>query len=1414
MLTGRTRPRPEIREVGPCMLALALIMIIATAPEAAAQIDDNPVYVDDSPHAWELFHQAADQERENAGESARLYQELLDRYAFKLIPRSEAERDLFDSVRARAHLALLRAPEVLERYRSIETPQAQRMLAEDRDEELLATRFLTAPAVEAALRLAQREFEAAHFERTLAILAELELHPDLAGRPAAHRHFLMALCSNYLGDSTKRQEALDALAAAGDPLAQTLHEEAMRLLVAGPGPEPARGLSVMDRAPAAQPQVISGTPIWTVPLASSLYNRRYQQDLEVRGFGPGMDANRRTGDLLTAAPTVAGQHVFINEGEIVRAFDRFSQREFWSLEVGAGAPEVPRSANRVGDMNIVAVGGDRLVTITGHAAEQERRGSGRVVCIDVQSGELVWSVSLNRLQGLEEYEGLYPYGAPIIVDGAAYLLARKASRQVLMSTYLVALDLDDRTSTADRVRWIRYIASTGGLQNSIMRPYSMLQYDRGQLIVATPVGAVAVVEALRGETRWLRRVPAPLSTTGTSPWEMPAPVVTEHEIFALTPDFGSIMVLDRDTGAETARHDAREWGGPRYLLRSSDVIYAVGNGINARLLSSPAEELWAKPDANDETDDRIDLRGRVQVAGDMLVAPTQAGLLFIDGHNGSSVRTIPIEGAGNPLCTGSELFVAQNDALVAYIPLAVAEAHLRAQIASSPGNPQPALSLLRLAAKMEDSASSLALALEAADLVATSLARVADEYERAAAQEELFDTLLSVAAREQDLSYDRAVELYGRIGAIAADPRQRIEHLLAKGDYLARAAGRVDRSYLSEAIESYQTILAQPALAAAERRSPEVAQPAANVAVDRLAAVITEFGPEAYAPFSAFAQKQVEQLPPGASADDLLAIARTYPFAAASRSAGRRAAELLRSNGDSRGALAVLESLLETAPEAERPPLISSIVELSMENGWTDLAASWLRVARDRDGLAAASIAGAERPIDALLVELVGSAAEAPRPFIERILARPETVLPVVDGRLIEAIPGSPSPPSALVVIGNDLKRFDQSLDNPTWTATVPATALVLLDYRPGSYVLRMPDAGGEIMVIDEQTGTLRWESEEYRISLVTLRGAEPRARTLSLDLPGSGGRVDAFEPLPLPGRDDVIVVGRSGGMARQRFVDPPDSFLWRKDHPLYAIHYAARHDLALVLAGVRSAADGATSGVVALLDPASGDTLHELQPLHREPVQWITVTRLGMLVLGTPSAIEAFDLASGRRLWSNQSQQAGGFARAWSFGEHIFVADALSRLHAIDPATGTLSSPFEPAPSNREPTFELIGLHPSDDDIIAHYRQRIVRYRPDGVVVSQDAVVSQRDFTHAVPLANGQVLVISHVPRVSGNDPLERRTARNSHVNWVYLLDKSCAIAEQHMLPAERDYLQGVSVIDGWILLSQRQQTVAIPTR
>ena len=126
-----------------CRCVLAVALLIGTGRAVGQQ--DNPVYVDDSPRAWELFLLAGDQAADNLGEAVRLYQELLDDYGMKLLPVNLTAPDHFVSVRTRVLVDLAGNETLLNRYRITETAEADRMLQRGHLDQLALTRALTAP---------------------------------------------------------------------------------------------------------------------------------------------------------------------------------------------------------------------------------------------------------------------------------------------------------------------------------------------------------------------------------------------------------------------------------------------------------------------------------------------------------------------------------------------------------------------------------------------------------------------------------------------------------------------------------------------------------------------------------------------------------------------------------------------------------------------------------------------------------------------------------------------------------------------------------------------------------------------------------------------------------------------------------------------------------------------------------------------------------------------------------------------------------------------------------------------------------------------------------------------------------------------------------------------------------------------
>ena len=209
-----------------------------------------------------------------------------------------------------------------------------------------------------------------------------------------------------------------------------------------------------------------------------------------------------------------GRWIYVNEGRLVHALERFTGRAVWPPFVERQAPSGNEQGSRqIADLNIVAVREGTIVTITGHAYADAARSDRTVVCLDVATGKLRWASRLDRLSRSDELDGLFPHGAPVIGEGMVYVLARKVSRQLLTSCYVIALNLQD-----GRLSWTRHVASSGGIRSRFSRPFSTPVLHDGDLVVATAVGAVGRFDAGTGQTRLAATLqPAAEPVPGRSP---------------------------------------------------------------------------------------------------------------------------------------------------------------------------------------------------------------------------------------------------------------------------------------------------------------------------------------------------------------------------------------------------------------------------------------------------------------------------------------------------------------------------------------------------------------------------------------------------------------------------------------------------------------------------------------------------------------------------------------------------------------------------------------------------------------------------------------------------------------------------------------------------------------------------------
>ncbi len=1392
--------------------------IVLASFAAAAGPPQNPVYIDDSPRAWEQFQLAQDQVPDNAGEAVRLYQELLDEYAMKLVPMTAATEDQFVAVRGRVLAELFADKRLLERYRLIETAQAQRLLAPGELKRLAITRSATEPGLEALLRLGQWNFESARFRSALGWLSEAADHPDLTGDRASHCWYMIGMAAHYLGDAAGRDRAvavLPELAGEAEPL-----RDAMRRRSAGISKSPVEpSISILDRAEAVQLQELVSQPIWSTRLDGTPFSQRAllagldrsaSTTPRQQGPGPGVE--------LTAAATVAGSVVYINEGRTIRAIDRFTGRSLWRPYVDRSANStLSRSGDRIADLNIVVTEGNTLVTLTGHGyadGRDARAADRRVVCLDAGNGELRWARRIDRLDGKEEYGGLIPHGAPVVAEGAVFVLARKVSRQLLTSCYLISLDLTD-----GQVRWARHIASSGGIRSRVARPFSSPIYHDGDLVVATAVGAVARIRADTGETRWLRRYPPPLNPIFAErrAWQIGGPVATPRGVIALRPDERRVILLDWESGDELASVSATgrdAWNAPRYFLANEHTVYGIGREIRVFRLEALDRPIWRLPGPALQSDptagpaiEDLEIYGRVQLTDGALIVPTPQHLLVIDDETGQIRQIVNADVAGNPLATGAQLVVTGNERLDSYMPFRRAQQMLRQRLAEAPNDPGPALSLLQLGMRARD----LGLALEAAELAMEATNADGATPASQSARHELFDMLLELDRLHIAQKPPDGETLHAMIEAVAAGPDQRVEHLLAYGDWLADHA-------LARAVEVYQSILSTADLVATPRFDGSVERPAAAWAAERLSWIMQRHGRTAYQPQSEFARLRLEQLRTEQdSAPPFLALATEFPLADAAADAALHAANLYAGGGDTPSAVAALIAVYRSDPRRQRAErLLGAVVEHCRLMGWTATAQIVLRYVVETFGDIALDTADGSREAAAWLASLRSVDRPGRKPRVGDIQGIAERI----DGTLVTRYPGVrlAAPTDRMLLYDGDHLRMIRSAGLGTlWS--------VQLRQRVDPHILQFdrdrlllwvvaPDGDAQAVMFDlSKRGARLWATPWMNEVLgkppvLSRRDGRPGQRS------PEQAPLNPGECLPLICRNLLVVVRRSGDSVAFDLADRGRQ-RWKAE-PRLALDRVALvllHDFAMVLGGSRfGAGEDEPVARLLLVDLATGRQLREITPVDGASVRWMAAGPLGELLYGTAAGIEMLQLPSGRSLWSNLSVAARGVRRGWPVQGSVIIQTQTDRrqgpsnpLRAIKLANGIMSDPFAlPARRGWDPSV-LNRIVLDDRRVFAMFGERIVRFDASGEVLGADSISDERDYKWLLPTDDRLVLI-------SRSESRQGRRRRTQHTYRVYSLSENCKLMGDSVeLPPVSEPFDRAAVIDGWILLSSPSETVAI---
>lgn len=1363
-------PKSLRSAVLPVAAGLAIVASMRFEAPAAAQ-ESSLATVGDSATAWQWIQQMEEQARENPAEAARLAQRLLDGYDRKLVPAGgdEGSRDLFTGVRDRVQRFLLTHPAVLERYRAFESAEADRMLAAGDLSGTAASRALTPAGIRATLILAEREVRGGRFASAETRLAEVEGHPDLRGDDSPPYWFLRAICARMLGREAAARDAAGRLANLDAPnwiegLALT---ESVRPRTE---PDPVDPLSHARWQPVWSDE-IPGSPFARVYLEPSTLNRG--GDLGNPAMPRPLLNRTRTGDdspWMVMLPVVHGESVLVNNGLRLRALDRFSRRERWSRTlVERGSFET--DAGPAGDLLGVAVGDGTVVAFGGAVQGFERSGGGVIAAFDAESGAERWKIALPGLGG-EEFGRLFPTGIPIVGDGQAIVLARRVTPRLETVEYLIALDLADGS-----LRWSTFLCSSGGIRAINNRPSSTPVLADGSVFVATGGGGVGRIDPADGRVQWFHRFLVPIRDLRqpTEPWEMGGPAIVGGSVFAISPDQSEVVQLDMRDGTTIASFPiglAATWGSPRYLLTDGERIFSIGGDVRAFDATDPDQMLWSFADENAElvrglpgSASRSGIRGRVAIVGKHLLVPTLDRMLIVSGETGRVERSIEVELPGNPVLDmrsdAPQLFVAGVAGISCLMPADAAERAMRARIEARPDDPRSPLALLDLAVR----GGRIDLVLESARLAVAAIDRAADAEGNDASRNELLDLLLVAADGCGPGSID-AGPIHDVARDVASTPVQRARQALAESAWLASRDRPLDASLVLR---------------------PLVEDPS-------FARVILEPDPGRSVPASALAIERLQSLPPeilaGLDADAGFPLPGTPRALEARLGAAARA----ETPADAMRILGEAWRSLPPSPRGDRDSrrVVEAIRELATSHGWSTVLA-------ELDRAAASS-----RP-DAGFVE--------PRPAATALNGA-ITAIVELPGRIPLRGPAELAgrPQDGFLLLEDRFLSFRSGPQLASrWRRPVDDRNPVVLAWTPDAFLLweDSTERGERASLIRREDGTTIAQTP-------AARDVFPAASLLDAGRP-AGQIMPNDEPylptdvIPLVSGDRLVVVRRSGDLAGYRLgtLDRPD---WVVSDRLDQIYQAELLDWGLLVAGVARSADR-PEGIptVLILDPSSGVEFSRTELA--EGIRWARLGLFGEAVAGTRSGVHAVDALSGMPLWSLGGLAGQETVDGVRLGDRLLVFDTGEGLSGVSFRDGRSDANAYRIRDSGSVGGPAISISPVEGGVVVHRENRIQLFSPSGIGLGEDAIADDRNYTHAIPVEGGLIVLNA----LGGRQvPLPDRTGSRTEFPYLlYLLEPSSGLRlsrdpVEMRMPGQR--IDRLLAIDGAIVLSSGGSTVVLP--
>lgn len=1415
------------------ILAAACALAMSFSPPASAQ--SGPVYPDDSVQAHEGLGRVKELAAAgNAAEGVRVLQSLLESEGDHVLV-SDADPDLFVSVRARVHDLLLSDRALLERYRTAEEAKAADLVQKGRHAEVERSRFLTRSGFEACLRVAQSLLERGQFHAARIALKQLDTHPDRRADPRAGADAagLAALLTRYLPRDDVREIAArwGAEAGVGAPRA-----DAFQLPIQ---PPPIMPMGVL--AP-AELQGLVKRPIQTAWLSEEARaNAEFEAQRSLR------DDNRAwflrsLRDEAWPVPALLGDRLLLNDGQSVSCLDRFTLQPLWSftpeltLDAGDAGPanrgDTLRALAMVEDTTSVAAGEGVAVAATGFAAGERREGDPRLYAFDAESGRRLWSASPPAMDPL--LAQAIVRGQIDLSEGVVVVPMRKiASSKRVASVHLAALDL-----FTGELRWARTLASAGwvGAQRFTKAADAISIHD-GVVYKCDELGVLAAVEVGTGRVAWVRRlVSEQFGVRGESlpPWGGVKPLVVGDQIITLTPGRDWIIRVDRATGAIVSRRPAGELGDPHYLVAVDGWLAAVSQDRVVFVDEAfEKSEVRALPPQRERR-----LVGRAFAAGTRLMLPATGALLSIDPVRPDTPSMVELERLGNTLAVDGQVITTDRYRAYSYLNWDFADRVLTARLDADPRDPTPGVTLAELAYR----AGRFDRIAPAADRAAAAITQALGDPSRGALAAKSRATLSAnlramIEAGQERLAKREATDdapaitdlgvldaLVARLARLADSNAERVAAMFALGRLRqdqALAKGQ-DATLLAQAVDAYQKILEDPGLSSATWTSAGRSVRADLDASTRVMAIVQRAGRAVYAAHEQQITRQLELLGPTPDAEKLTELARAFPASERATDLYLRAAALHERAGRVAETITSLDRALEQArwalplsgadPAGARARLGESAGRLLTAYVRSDRVTPAAQlIERLKRELPDLTLTSDGRPvvIDTLAAQLRSRLASMDRrPRIGDAISG--EVQTLVGWQILRPLTsGGGARPTDQILLHSSSSRqvslFAPQADarlGQSWTISYRDRAPALVSVDIASALFFWPsDEGGVLERVLTVGGTSAWKTPAFATLFPEPNPAPHELINTPRD--GSVRKSDMLVTLD----QQVAVLADHGGRVAAIDVES-GKILWQQSTVLSRVYdmiiTSDARGTTLVLAGRAHATDAAPeSPAILALDLRTGRQSQLIRGLPSE-IGWVRVAG-GAAAVGLDDRVVCFDLASAGVNWMLADADMQGSLSAWAFGDSLYVMSPRREIVQLDfakgqrrlPALDTRRRLAEASP------IEVATVGPAADGRVAFMAKRgIAVFERDGTLVGLDAFDAGAEML-TPELADGMAVTVEANPRPSdaGGD-----------VVGVYLLSMPSA-----RLLSARDITVGAAprdliALDHRVVLTAGNVTLVLP--